>query len=144
MTTRSGRSSTLVISPTRPDPEVIRATTSSKSLSSYMPRIQDGSGGLAWAIGMRMPTIPASSRATNAEPRRLDCMAKYLRPPRLQVNSSTADLDPRRGMIWARLGANDRGRSADQELPGGAGCQALARHHHREGARGDGRATGGG
>src|SRR5437660_8204271 len=44
-------------------------------------------------------------------------------------------------MIWARLGANDRGRSADQELPGGAGCQGPPRRHHREGARGHGRAA---
>src|SRR5437870_965670 len=59
-----------------------------------MPRIQDGSGGLAWAIGVRMPTIATSSRARNAEPRRLDRMANYLRPPRLQVNSSRRGPDP--------------------------------------------------
>src|SRR5229473_6185615 len=44
-------------------------------------------------------------------------------------------------MIWARLGANDRGRSADQELPGGAGRQAPPRRHHRESARRHGRAA---
>src|SRR5712691_11684969 len=94
ITMRTGRSSILVISLTRPAPEVIRATTSSKSLSSYMPRIQDGSGGLAWAIGVRMPTIATSIRARNAEPRRLDRMANYLRPPRLQANFCRRGPDP--------------------------------------------------
>src|SRR6266852_6177654 len=42
----------------------------------------DGAGGLAWAIGVRMPTIPASSRARNAEPRRLERMAQIPTPAR--------------------------------------------------------------
>src|SRR5438552_18826424 len=83
-----------------------------------MPRIQDGSGGLAWAIGVRMPTIATSIRATNAEPRRLDRMTNYLRPPRLQVNSSRRGPHPltlpspppqvagcRRGLSWGERDA---------------------------------------
>src|SRR5215472_3037495 len=45
-------------------PEVTSTTTSSKSPSSYTPLIQEGSGGLAYAIGVRVPTTRIRRRTT--------------------------------------------------------------------------------